>query len=247
MRINYDKKEKGKLKSIVEYQDLVALSQYDKESGKLDLNSWEIMEDATSRNRLFKSGLVTSGGLVTPLGLKQVKAMEDSLKELSKGIAFERRTKGDPKAIFERPPIRKWYHINAGGSKRLYTDDNLAIFMSKFPIKTLPYPNAKFVADIKSWLREWMDGIVVEVTPTLYQLISFTSPGLVWLTGKELSVAIQDRYCYYLQDKLWNLKFFSKGEDGIIHVRTPPYKRKDTKAFVMPFAVSDRLKPEALK
>jgi len=235
---------------LVEYQDLVALSQYDPTTNRLDFNSWRIMEDATSRDRLVKAKLTTSTGVLTAKGLKSIEIINERLKVLSKGIPVERRTHTDHSAIFNKFPHKQWYVIN--GKRKLYTNKDLAVFLRKpVPgITFLPFadPESKrgktLLQDI---MREWLSGDFQEASPVVYQLISMIKPGLIWLKNKDGShTTIQEMYYDFILYVVKEPKFFTQSSGNLIHVREEPYEKKNTKAFVMPFRVPANQEPEAI-
>jgi hypothetical protein len=231
------------MNSLIEYQDLVALSKSCKETGRLDFNSWEIMEDPTSRDRLVKAKLVSAKGFLTELGKKYLVRIEEKVSRLSSGVPLKDSPVAslDPLTLFSVAPRSQWFKVNVG--KTAYTNGMILMFTDLFPTSEGALDVEKEArAKIIRSLRDFVKGEYCEVTPFFYQLKFFGDPGLVWLQAPNFWVAVGAKYFAFINYIYEEPKYFAKGSNEVLHIRESPYKVKDTKAFLMPFKETFNIK-----
>ena len=227
--------------TVLEQQDLVALSRSNQKQGKLQFDVMGVVEDPTSVGRLIRAGVIKEDGVLTDAGQELLAKVLKAEKKLQVGIPFKRRTSADPAKIKE-PSRRSWKTGRVGN--QLVTTNSEIIFTGPSVLST-----TKASIDLRKKLHPAvalaLKGDFVEVWPHTFQIESLGGGGLVWLArkGQDGWVAIQAKYYDFLRAKFPTGRWYAVDGERPVQIRV---KNKGWKngvvALVQPIEVNKGVK-----
>lgn len=212
--------------------DLVTLSRYDKETGKIDFRDASILEIPVSRNRLVNAGIAEENGRLTEKGVELAKKVCETEKKLQAGVPFETRKRQNPQAMVEESGLA-WYQATVKTKPVCSNGEILFFGKPERGMSTLKM-GANFV---KQNIKKCTVGVFKEVFPQKYKISNLGGLEWVILANAEGGpvAAIQAKYFDFVRHRFPKGQFFARNESTAVQVRVQNMGLKDDViACIMP-------------